>query len=94
MRALPGFAVIEADATKEFFFVHLGFDEIDSELRAVSVVLGFHAVEGLLEPGADYFLRQYTGQFIAGKESESARLLVLSLQEELKKRIEQDWLEL
>jgi hypothetical protein len=41
LRALPGFAMIEADATKEFFFVHLGFDEIDSE-RNVSNRTGWN----------------------------------------------------
>jgi hypothetical protein len=86
LRAIPGLAVIERDESREYFFVHLGFDEIGHELRAVSVVLGFRAI-----PETDYFLRQYTGHFSAGEESESVTILVSALHEEIKERIEQGW---
>ena len=92
LSVLPGFTVIEKDQTKEYFFVDLGFDEIDSRLRAVSLVLGFHSTD-YPELGADFYLQQYTGHFSAGEESISANSLVASLHEELKKRVAEGWLE-
>ena len=38
----------------------LGFDGIDEEVTAVSVVLGFHERSA----DADYFLQQWAGHFI------------------------------
>jgi len=65
LSVLPGFSVGQV-GIEDHFFVHLGFAEIDDQLRAVSVVVGFHAIEPLSQPSEiDYFLRQYTGHFIA-----------------------------
>jgi hypothetical protein len=38
LRRLPGFGVGQFEA-KDHFFVHIGFYEIDDDLRAVSVVV-------------------------------------------------------
>jgi hypothetical protein len=90
---LPGFSVGQF-GTEDHFFVHLGFDEIDDELRAVSVVVGFHAIGSFLQPDeVDYFLRQYTGHFIASQEASAADALVEVVCEEITRRVEQGWLE-
>ena len=57
LNRLPGFSVGQF-GTEDHFSVHLGFYEIDDELRAVSVVVDFHAIEASLQPDeVDYFLR-------------------------------------
>ena len=80
-------------AEEDHFFVHLDLEEINDKLRAISVVVGFHAIESFLLDEADYFLRQYTGHFIAGEEAGSAPLLVEAVYEEIARRVEQGWLE-
>ena len=94
LRALPGFAVIEADATKELFFVHLDFDEIDSELRAV---LGRPWISCRGRFAGTWCRPLFTSVHWTLHRRQRVRERPpssLSLQEELKKRIEQDWLEL
>ena len=89
LSAFPGFIVGQFE-TEDHFFVHLGFDEIDDEFRAVSVVVGFHSIEG---HEIDYFLRQYTGHFIASQEEAPAGILVEAVYEEITKRVDAGWLE-
>jgi len=79
---------------EDHFFVHLGFVEIDDKLRAVSVVIGFRAIDLLSKPSEiDYFLRQYTGYFVTNKEAHPVTALVKELYEEITRRVEQGWLE-
>jgi len=93
LSVLPGFSVGQV-GIEDHFFVHLGFAEIDDQLRAVSVVVGFHAIEPLSQPSEiDYFLRQYTGHFIASHEAAAATTLVEAVYEEITRRVEQGWLE-
>src|SRR5262249_17156778 len=63
LRRFPDLQILDReDRSVEYFFVHLVFDEIDDELRAAAVAVGFHT-SNLLEPpeGSDYFLRQFAG---------------------------------
>jgi hypothetical protein len=93
LSGFPGVRVRQFGTEEDHFFVHLGFEEINDKLRAISVVVGFHAIESFLLDEADYFLRQYTGHFIAGEEAGSAPLLVEAVYEEITRRVEQGWLE-
>jgi hypothetical protein len=93
LNVLPGFSAGQFGA-EDHFFVHLGFDEIDDELRALSVVVGFHAIDPLSQPSEiDYLLRQYTGHFSADDVASSAASLVETVYEEISRRVEQGWLE-
>ena len=92
---LPGFGVGQFEA-EDHFFVHIGFDEIDDDLRAVSIVVGLHAITSLLRDEADYFLRQYTGHFNASQEAsegQESHALVELLYKEITRRVDQGWLE-
>jgi hypothetical protein len=77
------------ERNQDQFGVYLGFAAIDQDQTAVSAVLAFHEAT----TDIDYFLQHWTGYFANAACREKATNLASLLDEGIKSRIAQGWLD-